>query len=272
MPAADADLPVAEVAVMRTISALYRYPIKGLSPERLQQVALRGGRGFPGDRQYALTDGSWVYDPMYYTPRPKIDFLMLMLHEQLALLKVRVDDDSRTLHLQAPNGRVIDARLDDGAEVARIEGFFAEHLADKLQGRPRLVNARDQSFTDVSVVSPSLMSSISLVNLASVRDLGEKLGVELDPLRFRANVYFDGGEPWEELSWLDRPVRLGSIGTMVVMKTRRCAATNVNPDTGERDLGVPQALMKHYRHVVLGVYAEVLSTGELHAGDALQLV
>lgn len=255
---------------MRTISSLYRYPIKGLSPEVLERVALQAGHGFPRDRELAITNGGWHYDAAQYTPRPKMDFLMLMLHERLALLKTRVDDATDTVHLRAPDGRTVVARLDDAQALARLEDFFAEYLADRVNGRPQFVQARGARFTDASVVSPQLMRSISLINLASVRHLGEKMGAMLDPLRFRANVYFDGGEPWEELGWLDREIRLGGLRAKVVMKTRRCAATNVNPLTGERDLGVPQALMKHFKHMDLGVYAEVLEDGVLQPGDVLQ--
>ncbi len=254
---------------MRTITALYRYPVKGLSPEPLHSVPLQAGRGFPRDREWAVTNGRWTYEAAQYAPRPKTDFLMLMLHEQLAALRTRVSDDGCRMAVRAPDGTVLDLVLDDEDDLARASDFFASYLGGRLEGRPQLVKAGNQRFTDVSVVSPTLMQSVSLINLASVRDLGTRMGRELDPLRFRANVYYDGGQAWEELAWVDQELRLGELPARGVLRTRRCAATNVDPATGARDLGVPQALIKNFRHGDMGVYVELLGSGTLRPGDAL---
>jgi uncharacterized protein YcbX len=255
---------------MRTLRSLYRYPVKGLSPESLACVTLRAGCGFPRDRELAITNGGWEYDSATYQPRPKSDFLMLMQHESLAALRSRVSDDGRHLTVSTADGRELKIALDDAADLEHLSDFFSAYLAGRLKGRPRLVRAGSHRFTDVSVVSPTLMQSVSLINLASVRDLSARMGRELNPLRFRANLYYEGGEPWEELSWLDREIRLGALRARVVLRTRRCAATNVDPETGVRDLGVPQALLKNFRHGDMGVYVELLEGGTLHSGDALQ--
>jgi uncharacterized protein len=232
-------------------------------------VALQPGQGFPRDRTLAITNGRWQYDPAQYTPRPKTDFLMLMQHEQLAALRTRVSEDGSRFVVQAPDGTALDLALDDEADLARASAFFARYLGARVEGSPRVVNAGCHRFTDVSVVSPTLMQSVSLVNLASVRDLGTRMGHELDPLRFRANVYFDGGQAWEELGWIDQELRLGELPARAVLRTRRCAATNVDPATGARDLGVPQALIRNFRHGDMGVYVELLGSGTLRPGDTL---
>lgn len=254
---------------MRTIRHLYRYPVKGLSPEPLPAVALQPGQAFPRDREWALTNGRWTFDAAAYVPRPKTDFLMLMQHESLAALRTRVSADGRRLTVQPPQGQALDIAMDDPDDVERAGAFFAAYLGDRISGRPRLVRARDQRFTDVSVVSAAMMQSVSIVNLASVRELGARMGRELDPLRFRANVYYDGGSAWEELGWIDRELRLGDVPARAVLRTRRCAATNVDPATGARDLGIPQALLKHFRHGDMGVYVELRGSGTLQPGDAL---
>ena len=257
------DLP------MRTIHKLYRYPVKGLSPEPLHTVAMRAGHGFPLDREFALTNGSWVYDAQTYQPRPKSDFLMLMQHERLAALRTQLDAQTERITLLAPDGEQVAAGLDDPTALDRLAAFVGRYAGKALTGTPRLIRSKSARFTDVSVVSPGLMNSISLINLATVRDVARVLEKEVNPLRFRANVYFDGGEPWEELDWLDKEILLGGVRCRVVMRTRRCAATNVDPETGIRDLGIPQTLMRHFRHGDLGVYAEVLGNGGLQPGDAL---
>ena len=172
---------------------------------------------------------------------------MLMQHERLASLQSQVSADGRQLSVRGPGGESIDAALDGEAALERLASFFARHVGTPLKGVPSLVKARGQRFTDVSVVSPALMNSISLINLATVRELARVLGKDVNPLRFRANVYFDGGAPWEELGWLDKPARLGGLDSRIVMHTLRCAATNVDPETGMRDLSIPQALIRNFR-------------------------
>lgn len=255
---------------MRTLRSIYRYPVKGLSPEPMKSVALKAGGGVPRDRELALTNGGWAYEPDTYRPRPKTDFLMLMQHESLAALRTRVSEDGLSLSVGMSEGRTLDVALDDKVALERLSDFFAAYLPVKVEGRPRLIRAHGHRFTDVSVVSAALMQSVSLINLASVRDLGVRIGRELNPLRFRANFYYDGGEPWEELGWLDREIHLGSLRARVVRRTSRCAATNVDPDTGVRDLGIPLALVKNFRHGDMGVYVEMLEGGVLRPGDGLQ--
>lgn len=254
---------------MRDVRALYRYPIKGLSPELLSEVHLQAGRGFPLDRAFALTNGTWVYDPAAYLPRPKTDFLMLMLYEKLATLRTRVDEESHRLTVQPPHGDGIGAELDDAEALQRVADFVGTTVGDKLPGRPQLVREGSMRFTDVSVVSPTLANAISLVNLATVRDLERIVGRPVNPLRFRANVYFEGASPWEEMDWLGKDIYLGPVRVRVVRRTRRCAATNVDPETGSRDLNIPLALVKHFRHGDLGVYAEVATDGVLRPGAEL---
>lgn len=262
---------------MRTIQSLYRYPVKGLSPERLAATEVQAGQGFVRDREWAVTNGRWTYDATQYSPRPKTDFLVLMQHERLASLRTQVSADGSRLAVRAPDGSGLDELLDDAEGRKRVGAFIAAFLSGPQQtaadplAAPELVRTVSHRFTDVSVVSPTLMQSVSVINLASVRDLGARMGVALDPLRFRANVYYDGGEPWEELNWIDRELRLGDVPVRGVLRTRRCAATNVDPATGVRDLGIPQALIRNFRHGDLGIYVELSGGGTLRQGDELHV-
>ena len=196
-------------AAMITLRQLYRYPVKGLSAEPLARVELRAGEGMPLDRLYALTNGSWDFDAGSYQPRPKTDFIALMDHPALAALTTHLDDDS--------------------AACARFADFVARHLGARFEGPPTLVAGEGFRFTDVSVLSHGMMNAVSLINLATVRRIGEEWGVDIDPMRFRANLYIDGAEPWAEAGWLDRELTIGSVRLKAVMRTPRCAATGSAP-------------------------------------------
>ena len=49
----------------------------------------------------------------------------------------------------------------------------------------------------------------------------------------------------------------------------RCAATNVDPETGIRDLSIPDTLMRRFGRMECGVYGEVVNAGEIAVGDAV---
>lgn len=257
---------------MNAVACLYRYPVKGLSPEPLPAVELNVGDGFPLDRRMAITNGAWLFDAQTYEPRPKSSFLMLARDEALAALKTSVNPAGTELTLSAPDGRRIVADIDDDASLDALSDFLQAYLGGRLQGPPRLVRSASHRFTDVSVVSPAMMSSVSLINLASLSELEQAMGRTLDPLRFRANIYFDGGKAWEEHDWLDRDITLGEIRMRVVKRIQRCPATNVDPATGVRDLEVPQALADSFGHRDMGVYAQILRGGVLRPHDKIQVL
>jgi len=58
----------------------------------------------------------------------------------------------------------------------------------------------------------------------------------------------------------------------VVKRTVRCAATNVDPDTGARDLEVPKTLLRQLGHADCGIYAEVVEGGEIAPGDQIEIL
>ena len=113
--------------------------------------------------------------------------------------------------------------------------------------------------------------TIHLVNARTVDALAAAAGVALDPGRFRANVILDGLEPWAEFSWVGRHFQLGSARLNCIKRTVRCAGVNVDARTGSgrADLDIPALLTRHFpQHgPYLGVYAQVVSAGEVRIGD-----
>ncbi|MFC3607491.1 MOSC domain-containing protein [Stutzerimonas tarimensis] len=257
---------------MSAIEQLYRYPVKGLSAEPLASVQLTAGQALPLDRIFAITDGSWVFEPGNYVPRPKTDFLVQANREQLAEYRTHYDDSRNRLTFLDPDGRMTVFDLDDPEDQDSLSRLFAERFAGELQGMPRLVRAQGVRFTDVSVISTPMMNAISLVNLASVEALEADLGQPVHPLRFRANLYFRTATAWEELDWVGRQLRIGQARVEVVLRTRRCSAVNVDPLTARRDLSIPRALMARYGHPDMGVYIEVLKGGSVRIGDEVALL
>jgi uncharacterized protein YcbX len=246
------------------IRSIYRYPVKGLTPEPLQRVTLAPGQTVPGDRLYAIENGPSGFDPAAPEHQPKMRYLMLMRNERLATLRSSFDDATHTLTVDYDGREAARGDLRTAEGRAAIERFFASFSADDLRGPPKVLHAPGFSFSDVAA------KVVSIINLASVADLENHVGAPIDPLRFRANLYVTGWPAWRELDMVGRKIAIGD-GVMVKITKRivRCAATNVDPMTGARDLEIPNTLMKAFGHADCGIYAEVLTPGTIAVGDHL---
>ena len=252
---------------MASIQAIYRYPVKGLSAEPLVRAVLAPGETVPGDRFYAIENGPSGFNPATRPYLSKQHFLMLMRNERLAALRTAFDHASHTLTITREGREVArgDLRTRDGR--AAIEHYFAAFCADELRGPPRVLHASGHSFSDVA------RKVVSVINLNSVGAVERMVNAPVNPLRFRANVYVEGWPAWSELDLLGKALAVGPTTRLKVIKRIvRCAATNVDPDTGIRDLNLPQTLMRTYGHADCGIYAEVTGAGEIAAGDAIEIL
>jgi uncharacterized protein YcbX len=246
------------------ITAIYRYPVKGLSPERLGRVELAPGQTLPADRRFAIENGPSGFDPAAPAYFPKQRFLMLMRNERLASLATRFDETTHTLVIAHGGREVARGDLATDAGRAAIEGFFTAFCAADLRGPPKILEAPGHSFSDVA------RKVVSIINLASVAELEQAIGARVDPLRFRANLYVAGWPAWREFELLDQALTVGeSARVRVVKRIVRCAATNVDPRTGARDLAIPETLLRQFGHADCGIYAEVIAGGTIAIGDSV---
>jgi uncharacterized protein YcbX len=250
---------------MATIETLYRYPVKGFSPEPLAEAALEPGRPIAGDRIYAIENGPSGFDPAAPAFEPKVKFLCLMKNARLARLATRLDPETHDWHVASADGGFT-ARLATETGRAAAADWLATFMGEERRGPLKVLHAPGHSFSDVG------MPYISLINLASVAALGLIVGRMVDPLRFRANLYLSGLAPNAELDLVGREAMVGTARVRIVKRTRRCVATNVDPVTAERDMEIPATLQRSYDHMDCGVYAEVLEAGRVGPGDRLTLL
>src|SRR5579885_961016 len=246
------------------IQAIYRYPVKGLSPQALTRTILKAGQTLPADRLYAIENGPSGFDPARPAYFPKQRFLMLMRNERLAALRTDYDEASHTLTIHAEGREAAEGDLRTKEGRLAIEAFFRRFMPDELRGPPKVLSGEGHSFSDVA------RKVVSSINLASVAAIETGAGAALNPLRFRGNVYVEGWPAWREFELLDRELRLGGARLKTVKRITRCAATEVDPDTGIRDVPVPSALLKAFGHADCGIYAEVIADGEIAVGDPIE--
>lgn len=238
-----------------TVQQICRYPVKGLNGEPLERVSLTPGEGVPEDRRFAIAYGRGT------GARP--GYFELTQEERLAQLRIAYDAAGPTLTISRQGRQVVTADPSDQTGQMLLNQFFAGFLAGSPRGTPvfRELTGEEQTAAQGNPVS--------IVNLASLRDFERVARQPVDPRRFRANIIIDGLPAWGEFAWLDREIRIGAAKLKVIERIERCAATNVNPDTAERDMNIPLTLRKGFGHMDMGVYAEVVDGGEVKPGDAI---
>jgi len=248
---------------MGRIAQIFRYPVKGLSPEPMSKAALEPGGCIPLDRAFALAHGSTQFDAIKPKFLPKTKFLMLARNERLAALRSRYIEDTQELVIERDGKQVARGRLDQPVGRQMIEQYFAAYLEGEVRGSPKLLRAGQHTFADVP------RHCLSLINISSLRELERVMKVPLDPLRFRANLYFDTGQPWEEFDWSQKEFKIGEVTVRGLGPIERCAATNVNLETANRDVNIPLQLKQAFGHVNMGIYVDVVSGGTIRQRDTV---
>jgi ferredoxin-NADP reductase/uncharacterized protein YcbX len=251
------------------LASIGRYPVKGLGGESLGEAFL-GPDGLRFDRLLGLANdviplesfGSWTSYEAFHALDARPDLGGYSARVSRGVPGVGACTDGAEVVLKAPDGEGLrvrlreDGRLDDDELVApRIQKWFGS------AGRAaRLVSSGSHlwDFAD---------APISIINLATVRDIERIAKTSLDPRRFRANLYVDGLPPWAEFGLLGMRLRIGDVDLDVLRPIERCRATAVDPDTGGTEVNVPGILAGHFGHLHCGVYAQVRTPGRLRVGD-----
>lgn len=248
------------------IEYLYRFPVKGLTAEALEVAEVAEGDAIPWDRAFALAQGDAPFDPERPEFLPKQNFMCLMRNARIARLRATFEPRTGMLSILAPGGDGISEHALSEAGRARIGDFLAGFLGDEARGTPRFYYVPGHSFCDQRT------KVVSLINLASLRDYEAKVGARRHRRRFRANVWFTGAPAWSEFDWVGREIQLGGAVLRVVKRTVRCRATEVNPETGERDADPLAELRALYGHTDLGIHAEVIDGGRFAVGDGIEVL
>ena len=251
---------------MGSIASIFRHPVKGLTPEQLSEAELTAGDYFPGDRKWAVEAGPSGFDPENPAHISKMKFTVLARFPDLARLKTRLSEDGVTFHIGDVHGFGIETRLDGQEGREALARFLQAFIGANATGEFRVLSAPGHRFMDHP------QGYVSVINLASVRALGWAIGVEVDPLRFRANIYLEGLP-----AWIEDGFAVGSNATFGPARMRmfkpivRCVATHANPATGVRDIDVLDYLRQHFGRDTMGNYFTVEQGGRIAIGDAVFL-
>jgi len=260
--------------VIRVV-ALYRYPLKGFTPQSCDRLDVLPSSRVAGDRVLNLRfadapvgDDQWCR---------KYHGVVLANTPGLALLETRFDVERLRLTVALGDKVLVDEALSASGR-ARIEQALTDYVAsleeNPLTGHPerlplKLVgDGATPRYQDSADGQVTLHSRESLSqSAAALHDAG------LSEMRFRSNIAIEGIGAWEELSWAGRRVRVGAVTFDTVKPKVRCLATHANPATGRRDLQVMQTLVQAFaqKEPTLGVGMLTHgSGGRIALGDTVE--
>jgi len=249
------------------LARISRYPVKGLSEQSLDQATLSPGQPLPGDRRFALAHGASSFDAAAPAWFKKAHFLNWARNPAIAAMQARFDASGTRVSLHQGGAALLsDADLTSEQGRKAITDFLIARLPTETRGKLVVAEAAGVSFTDVE--PPYL----SIQNSASIADIGKQAGRAFDQRRLRGNLLLDGLEPWAEMTWPGKRLRIGGAELEVIEIIGRCPATTLDPETGKRDIETLDVLERSYGHTDCGVYAKVVQGGAIKLGDMATLI
>lgn len=260
---------------MPKVTALYRYPLKGFTPEPVMRISVLPGGRVAGDRvlnfRFAdapVADGAWC---------KKYHGVVLANTPGLACLQVAFDDTAQRLKISFKNQILINERLDEAGRrraVDAITAYVSSLEENPLKDQPARLPLKLVGDGTTPRYQDNEGGQVTLHSRESVASAGVALGdANLNEVRFRHNIVIDGVAAWDELSWVNRKVRVGNVAFETVVAKVRCLATHANPATGERDLQVMQTLVQAFKQAqpTFGVGMLSIAGGEIRVGDNVVL-
>ncbi|QBY02389.1 MOSC domain-containing protein [Rhodophyticola sp. CCM32] len=240
------------------LAHIWRHPIKGIGAETLDQVTLSADRPLPLDRAWAVLQEGAVFDGGWSSCR---NFLRGAKGPGLMAVTARVEGNQ--IHLSHPERP--DLTVDPSGDASDLIAWLGPIYPDTRPAPVALVAAPPQGMSDAP------FPSVSVLNLSSLRALSQKIGQQLDPRRFRGNLWLEGLAPWEEFDLIGKTLHIGTTAMDVVEPIGRCRATEANPETGQRDANTLDALQDGWGHTNFGVYARVTRGGDIALGDTVEV-
>ncbi|MDO9422796.1 MAG: MOSC domain-containing protein [Methylobacter sp.] len=262
---------------MPRVVALYRYPVKGFTPERCEAVNVLDEGRIVGDRvlgvrfaDLGVMDDAWS---------KKHQFVALMNTPGIARLQLRFDHQTLRLCIGLDGEVLANETLDEKGRskiAAAIENYVLKLDENPLSSRPDRLPLRLVGNGITPRYQDNEAGQITLHGRASLAAVGAAVGEnDLNELRFRSNIVIDGLAAWEEQSWVGRKIRIGQVNFDVVMPKSRCLATQANPNSGKRDLPILKMLTRVFSQEKPTFAIAMLTSGvggPIHLGDKVSLI
>jgi len=261
---------------MARVAALYRYPLKGFTPEQCDTLTVLSEGRIAGDRvlglrfaDTAVPDAAWSR---------KHGMLALINTPGLACLRVTFDAEASRLRIGWGTSVLVDEALNEHGR-RRISTVLADYVLkldeNPLTHHPERLPLRVVGDGHAPRYHDEEPGRITLHGRESLRSLEGALGENVSEQRFRSNIAIEGLAAWEEQSWVGHRILIGAVEFEVVKPKTRCLATHANPTTGERDLPILTTLtqkMGQENPTFAVAMTPSRGAGEIRVGDQVTLI
>lgn len=247
------------------LAHIRRHPIKSVGGEGLDRVTLAAARRLPGDREWAvLTQAGERNAQASQTGGqpdrwlPKSCFVRGVQSAPVQAISGGWADGRLVLRQPTQADLVIDPETDSDRLVDWLRPLWPENAPAPT----RLVRG-------AGIWTDQKWPWISVLSLSSLADLEARTGQAFGIHRWRGNLWVDGWAPWAERDLIGQVIRIGAAELRVTDQIGRCDATAADTDSGERDIDMLATLERLYGHTDFGIFAEVVTGGEIALGDAV---
>lgn len=248
------------------VASLWRHPIKSHGRESIETVALEAGKTMPWDRHWAVAHDKSKFDADARDWVACGNFMRGMTVPSLNGIWASYDEATGqlTLRHQSLEDVTFDPETPEGQSA-----FFdwAAPLYPSSGRQPAaLVSANDRGMTDSST------ASLSIMNHASHEAVEHAHGGPLDIARWRGNIWLNSPNPWDELNWVSKDIKIGQVRFHIRKPIERCPLIMANPRTGERDADLLKTLRDTWNHEDFGMQAVVVEGGQISVGDTVEVL
>lgn len=263
---------------MLIVSALYIYPVKSLGGIRLTAARLTD-RGLEWDRRWMLTDEQGHF--LSQREHPELALFSPSLHADKMIIQHRRSGKQLAIPLQPVHPETLQVQVwDDQCPALKVsaeaDAWFSEALGLRchLVYMPAQTHRRvDPDFARLGeITSFSDAFPLMAIGQASLDDLNKRLSHPVPMNRFRPNIVFEGGCPYEEDELAH--FRINGVDFYGVKPCARCVITTTDQNTLERGTE-PLRTLSSYRRlghkVLFGQNLLYKGTGEIHVGDIVEV-
>ena len=230
---------------MAHVAALYRYPVKGFTPDECDMLTVLAEGRIAGDRVLGVRFGDTEAPDDVWSR--KHGMVALINTPALARLRVAFDAISFRLRISLGTAVLVDEELSAEGR-RRIAAVLADYVLtleeNPLTHHPERLPLRIVGDGSSPRYHDEEPGRVTLHGRGSLQSLEAALGADVSELRFRSNISVDGLTAWEEQRWVGRKIRIGAVEFDVVKPKTRCLATHANPMSGERDLPILTTLIE----------------------------
>jgi uncharacterized protein len=264
------------------LSEIWIYPIKSLGGIRLSSSKVME-KGLEYDRRWMLIDENNTF----MTQRVFNSMALFRLSVptgkagiQDSRFKISFKDDSIELpfiHSTIP----IEIKTnvwDDEVTTFEVSKVHSQWFSERLEMKCKLVSFPESNSRPVDARFKINNENVSLadgypvliIGQSSLDDLNNRLEKKVPMNRFRPNLVFTGGQPYEEDTW--RNFSVGKNKFTGVKPCSRCVLTTIDQQTGEKGKE-PLATLAKYRQrenkIYFGQNVLAIDNDEIYEGDEI---